>query len=226
MTVDNGQPNLGKAAPAQTTARIQRTGRKFDQVLEGARKLFMSKGFERTSVDDIAREAAVSKATLYSYFPDKRLLFSEVVRTECQRQSDLAAEPLPPGCAPRAVLYSIARQVMASYTSEISQQMFRVCVAEAERFPELGELFYQSGPMAIRAEVRSYLKEATAAGALRVDDFDMASDQFVELCKADLLLRSVFLNERNFPEEDFDRVARAAVDLFLARFGREGAAGS
>ncbi|MQQ08591.1 TetR family transcriptional regulator [Epibacterium sp. SM1979] len=214
MSAETGQLKLDKPSAA-----IQRTGRKFDQVLEGARKLFMSKGFERTSVDDIAREASVSKATLYSYFPDKRLLFSEVVRTECQRQSDLAGDPLPPGCAPEKVLYSIARQVMGSYTSEISQQMFRVCVAEAKQFPELGELFYQSGPMAIRNEVRAYLETATDAGQLRVEDYDTAADQFVELCKADLLLRAVFLNERDFPEADFHRVAAAAVDLFLARFG-------
>ncbi len=213
MTSDDGQISLDQQA-----ATIQRKGRKFDQVLEGARKLFMSKGFERASVDDIAREAAVSKATLYSYFPDKRLLFSEVVRTECQRQSDLAGEPLSPGCTPDKALYTIARQVMASFTSEISQQMFRVCVSEAKRFPELGELFYQSGPMAVRNEVRAYLVSATEAGQLSVEDYDTAADQFVELCKANLLLRAVFLNERDFPEEDYHRIASAAVEMFMARF--------
>ena len=67
-----------------------RKGRKFDQVLEGARAIFMRDGFEGASVDDIAREAGVSKATLYSYFPDKRLLFMEVAKAECNRQADEA----------------------------------------------------------------------------------------------------------------------------------------
>ena len=49
-------------------------GRKFDQVLEGARTVFMRDGFEGANVDDIAASAGVSKATLYSYFPDKRVL--------------------------------------------------------------------------------------------------------------------------------------------------------
>ena len=57
-------------------------GRKFDQVLEGARQVFMSDGFEGASVDDIARAANVSKATLYSYFPDKRLMFTEMAERE------------------------------------------------------------------------------------------------------------------------------------------------
>ena len=64
-------------------APIVRKGRKFDQVLEGARSVFMADGFEGASVDDIARAAGVSKAPLYSYFPDKRLLCVEVATQEC-----------------------------------------------------------------------------------------------------------------------------------------------
>lgn len=57
-------------------------GRKFMQVLEGARTVFLRDGFDGASVDEIARQAAVSKAKLYSYFPDKRTMFSEVFRSE------------------------------------------------------------------------------------------------------------------------------------------------
>ena len=84
--------------------KINRAGRKFDQVLEGARQVFMADGFESANVDDIARVAGVSKATLYSYFPDKALLFSEVARCECDRmaeeamsEADLAAAGIGPG---------------------------------------------------------------------------------------------------------------------------------
>ena len=54
--------------------------------------VFLRDGFDGASVDDIAREAGVSKATLYSYFPDKRLLFLEVAKTECARQADEAVK--------------------------------------------------------------------------------------------------------------------------------------
>ena len=62
-------------------------GRKFLQVLEGARTIFLRDGFEGAAVDDIAREAGVSKATLYSYFPDKRVMFMEVFRSELAREA-------------------------------------------------------------------------------------------------------------------------------------------
>ncbi|MEO0358739.1 MAG: TetR/AcrR family transcriptional regulator, partial [Pseudomonadota bacterium] len=63
-------------------------GRKFDQVLDGALKVFMEHGFEGASVDEIARVAGVSKATLYSYFPDKAQLFSAVAQDRFQNKAD------------------------------------------------------------------------------------------------------------------------------------------
>ena len=79
---------------------VIKQGRKWSQVLDGARTVFMRDGFEGASVDDIVREAGVSKATLYSYFPDKRHLFTEVARIECERMADetlacLLANDLP-----------------------------------------------------------------------------------------------------------------------------------
>ena len=72
-----------------------RRGRKFDQVLDGARDIFLSDGFEGASVDDIAKAAGVSKATLYSYFPDKTLLFMGVAKAECCAQASRALDELP-----------------------------------------------------------------------------------------------------------------------------------
>ena len=62
-----------------------RIGRKFAQVSEGAKEIFLRDGFSGTSVDDIAAAARVSKATLYSYFADKRLMFEEAMQNERQR---------------------------------------------------------------------------------------------------------------------------------------------
>ena len=67
------------------TPEIKR-GRKYDQVIAGARDVFLAQGFEGASVDLIAREAGVSKATLYSYFPDKRILFIEVAKKNVRRK--------------------------------------------------------------------------------------------------------------------------------------------
>jgi AcrR family transcriptional regulator len=196
-----------------------RKGRKFDQVLNGARQVFMSDGFEGASVDEIARVASVSKATLYSYFPDKRLLFMEVAKTECQRQARDALDNIDMAASPREVLTQTGLHFLRFITSGFGRRIFRICVAESDRFPELGQQFYNSGPAVFRAEMAAYFRQAEARGELRMDDHVMAADQFGELCKADVWPRLIFGVTDNVTEAEITRVVENAVETFLARYG-------
>jgi len=200
-----------------TAAEIKK-GRKFDQVLDGAREIFMRDGFEGASVDEIARAAGVSKATLYSYFPDKRLLFSEVARIECNRQAEEALEVMDPGAPVEEVLREAARRIVGFFLSDFGQQVFRICVAESYRFPELGRRFYESGPAMVRERMARVLAPYVASGVLRIDDMDLAANQFGELCKSDLFLRSLCVVCNEASEADVDRIVTGAVEMFLARY--------
>ena len=105
-------------------------GRKFDQVLEGARTVFLRDGFERASVDDIARESGVSKATLYAYFPDKKLLFLEIASAECRRQADEALSLMDLSQPIAHTLRLAAEKITAFLQSEFGQRIYRIAVAE------------------------------------------------------------------------------------------------
>jgi len=202
-----------------TTATDTRKGRKYDQVLEGARAVFMADGYEGASVDDIARTAGVSKATMYKYFPDKRMLFSEVAQIECQRQASLALAQIDRTAPPRQVLGQAGRNLLGFITTKFGQQIFRICVAEVERFPELGRKFYDSGPAVMRAEMATYFAEACARGELVIENYEFAADQFGELCKADIWMRLIFGVIKDVSAADIDRVVDSAVETFLARYG-------
>ncbi|WP_226779850.1 TetR/AcrR family transcriptional regulator [Oceaniglobus trochenteri] len=193
-------------------------GRKFEQVLDGARSVFLKDGFEGASVDTIAKEAGVSKATLYSYFPDKRLLFMEVARTECSRQAEIATARIDMSAAPSVVLFEAGSHLIRFFLSDIGQKVFRICVAEAERFPELGRQFYESGPGMVEASLVQYFDLAIARGELAIDDRSLAAHQFAELCKAHLFPRIVFGLQTRFDDEEVDRVIRGAVEMFIARY--------
>lgn len=196
-----------------------RKGRKFDQVLDGARAVFMADGFEGASVDDIARAAGVSKATLYSYFPDKRLLFLEVAKAECRHQSQMATDRINDCGPPREVLGQAGRHFLKFLTSKLGQQIFRMCVAESDRFPEIGQQFYRSGPEVMRAEMVGYFQAAADRGQLKIDDFDLAANQFGELCKADIWPRMIFGMQDTVTDQEIDRVVDGAVETFMARYG-------
>ncbi len=201
-----------------TTPEIKR-GRKYDQVVGGARKVFMAQGFEGASVDLIAKEAGVSKATLYSYFPDKRILFVEVAKEECARQADRALEVGETDLPVREMLTQIAQKMMVFLTSEFAHRIFRICVAESDRFPELGQEFFLSGPNLMVDRLSEYFHQACARGELEIEDVRMAAMQFQELMKADLFIKMVFnIIDKPDPAE-IEKVINSAVDMFLARYG-------
>jgi len=201
------------------TAHKIRKGRKFDQVLEGARVVFMKDGFEGASVDDIAKTAGVSKATLYSYFPDKRLLFAEVAKCECHRQANTALEVVTSDSMPDEVLREAGLRMIEFFISDFGLSMFRICTAESGRFPELGKHFYESGPQLVRERLVEYFHEAIDKGQLKIDDLDLAADQFAELCKASFFPRLLCGMESSFDNSEIERVLNGAVETFMARYG-------
>lgn len=198
---------------------VVKQGRKWDQVLEGARTVFMRDGFEGASVDDIVREARVSKATLYSYFPDKRLLFLEVAKSECRAQSDAAVAQISETDDLRKAMTMAAKRMVRFFMSDVGMQVYRIVVGESQRFPELGREFYETGPAQVRGILRVFLQKGIDEGKLKIDDLDLAVDQFPELCKAGLHM-PMAIGIRDKPTDDeIDRVVESAVDMFLCRYG-------
>jgi TetR/AcrR family transcriptional repressor of mexJK operon len=199
-----------------------RRGRKFDQVLEGARKIFLRDGFERAAVDDIAREAGVSKATIYAYFPDKQLMFLEVARVECLRQTEAAEAAIDPALPVRAALMIVADRIAAFQMSEFGQRMFRIVVGEGARFPGLAQQYHATGMGLIHGRLVQHLRHHMDKGDLVIADPDLAAEQFVQLCKAGLQERLLFGMGDGITPDAVERSVRGAVDMFMARYGVPG----
>ena len=197
---------------------VVKQGRKWSQVLDGARTVFLRDGFEGASVDDIVREAGVSKATLYSYFPDKRLLFLEVAKIECQAQSDAAVAQVEGSGDLGEALTQAATRMVRFFTSDVGMQVYRIVVGESQRFPEIGREFYAAGPARVREILKTFLQKGVDEGKLKIDDLDLAADQFPELCKAGLHLQMAIGLREKPSDEEIDRVVAGAVDMFLCKY--------
>jgi AcrR family transcriptional regulator len=65
-----------------TVTKIQRPSKeqRIDTIVESARKVFCSSGFEKGSIEIIARDAGIAEGTIYRYFDSKRGLLDEVLR--------------------------------------------------------------------------------------------------------------------------------------------------
>ena len=61
---------------------------KRQQIMEGARRVFLHDGFDGASIGDIVRAAGVSKGTLYAYFPSKEKLFEALIVEDRRKQAE------------------------------------------------------------------------------------------------------------------------------------------
>lgn len=204
----------------QNQVNTLRTGRKTQDVLLGARSVFLKDGYSRATVDMIAREAGVSKATVYSYFPDKQALFLEVLREECERMAQNALDDIDQDAPCEEVLKQAGYRLVFFLQTDFTQKMFRVCVSESERFPELGKYYYLNGPKMGQGHIMDFLHKAVERGEISVTDYELAADQFLELCKADIFVKIMFGVQTQFSQIEIERVVEGAVKTFMARYRR------
>ena len=75
--------------------------RRKQELLQIAYRMFITRGYENTSVDDIIKEAGIAKGTYYYYFESKEQTLEEVIHmmisqeTEAARQIIAADIPVP-----------------------------------------------------------------------------------------------------------------------------------
>lgn len=195
-------------------------GRKYDQVILGARAVFMREGYEGASVDEIARDAGVSKATLYSYFQDKQALFLAVLDGQCNIQKKASMEVACQSQDIETALHLMASSMMCFLLSEDGLSIFRICVAEAQRFPELGRAFYETGPKNGLEQLSAFMASPKAQAALDIDDPLQAADTFMQLCRSDLMLQRL-MGVAPVPDEATIKAqADQVVKTFMARYGK------
>ncbi|PJJ65524.1 TetR/AcrR family transcriptional regulator [Compostimonas suwonensis] len=106
-------------------------------VLDAAVRLFLERGFEATTLDDIAMAAHVSKRTIYSYFGDKACIFTAAISA---LQDGLRAS------ADHDSLQDVAAHVVHTLLSDDAIGLHRLIVAESVRSPALAADFYRNGP--------------------------------------------------------------------------------
>ncbi len=209
-------PDLGL-----TTEGVDAGSHKRVQILNGAATVFAQDGYEGASMSRIATEAGVSKGTLYNYFSCKAELFAEYVQLKCSSRVAQVFDNLDYANSPAETLGRIGRRMVAMLVSESALVMHRMVVAEAEKFPELAQSFYQAGPEPAVAHLAAYLQHASAEGWLAVPDAAFGAEQFFALIQARLYLKRQ-LRLADIPSAaQIDHVVDRAVWLFLRGYAAE-----
>ena len=188
------------------------------QIVEGARSVFLARGFDAASMGDIAKAAGVSKGTLYVYFKDKDELFSAIVHGECAMQAEGVFEFDHADHDVEAVLMRHGQAFVRNIGDPNRLSSLRTVIGIVERMPDLGRKLYEAGPAIAIAKLADYLRAQVDAGVLAVEDCEVAAAQFIETCLATMFKPMLFNFAPPPTPERIRHVVGIAVRTFLAAY--------
>jgi TetR/AcrR family transcriptional regulator of autoinduction and epiphytic fitness len=183
---------------------------------------FLTHGYDRTTLLQVAKAAGISTGTLFKHFPTKAALFGGIM------EQLWAAEPgldqrLPAPGDPRAGLtvlgYEYARVLRQPYT----EPLFRVMIAEAPRFPELGQALFERGKAPFLARLTDYLTTEMAKGTLTITNMPIATRQFFGMINDVFFWPRLLVTDLPVTDAIVDEAVTEAVTTFVARYGAKGA---
>ena len=190
-------------------------------ILEAAKTLFLSNGYDGSSMDAIAAEAGVSKLTVYSHFTDKEKLFAEAVKSKCEEQLPELLFELDDQVPIAQTLLNIGRGFNLLINSRESVELHRVMVSLAAQDSTLSRMFYEAGPQRVLHGMEELLRSADQSGKLRVPDPLSAADQFFCLIKGGANFRLLIGCGEALQGSEAEAHVRDAVDVFLRAFRTE-----
>ncbi|WP_417243485.1 TetR/AcrR family transcriptional regulator [Celeribacter sp.] len=215
--------------PEETVERTVRHAagadpQKRQQIMAGAKRVFMECGFDAASVNDICHGAGISKSTLYVYFENKEELFEAIIENERDRLFEGVADVLASESAPADVLHQFGVTIASIICSDSVVRAQRIIIGIAERMPALGARFYSGGAMRAQTALTGFLDRKVAMGELAIADTSLAAAQFIELSTVALWKPRLFGKAAAPPSpEQIDASVTSAVALFVCAYAPKSA---
>lgn len=202
----------GKRRPRSAATR--------ERLLTAARDLFLSEGYSKTSLDQVAAEAGVTKPTVYSHFESKEGLLNAVMKTGAAERLAQLSSLQEPTDDPRTDLLEFSQTLVDLVLSEDAQRWDRLAMVESQDHPEIGELFFRCGPGQVVSRLTNYLARQKRAGRLNVVSPDRAAEQLIGMLLClDIVRRQI--GQRVVGSKDRGRRCREAVEVFLRAYAAE-----
>lgn len=154
-----------------------------DDILAAALRVFAETGFSRARLEDVAREAGISKATLYLYFDSKQAIFEALIRSAVVPNVE-RLEALVTGAKGssadllRTLVQAIGRVVIESELSAFP----KLIIAEAANFPDLAQLYRAQVIERVLGVLASIVARGVASGEFRPTDPRLAARLVIAPC--------------------------------------------
>lgn len=180
------------------------------RVLEAAHAELIERGYENLTMSGVARRAAASKETLYSWFGSREGLFKALIEHSADASSEQVRAAIEGSPDPYETLVGYATGLLTLLTSDGSIALNRAAMAS----PELAVALLASGRHRVGPMVATYLAGLAESGYIDIDDPEDAFTLLYGLVVRDSQIR-VLLGEKPPSIRQRKHQARTAVDQFL-----------
>jgi AcrR family transcriptional regulator len=204
--------------PRELAGRVQ------ERILDAAGRVFLERGFQGASVDEIAEAASAGKPTIYARFPNKQALFTAVVERLVQRNTSLDAFSCAGGSVEER-LDALAVLILTRVLTMETIGLIRVAVAEARRFPDLATSVSCMGRERPTEAVALAFGDLAASSEIGVspafapEKTRETARRFLDLVVLPMLMRALFGEDLVVLRAGIEPHARQSVAFFLAACG-------
>ena len=183
-------------------------------LLDAARHVFLEKGYANATIDEVVARAGGSKATVYSLFENKEGLFAALVAEAAEELSALV-RTFPTDGKVEDILRDFGRHYLEILTRPERTALFRLVLGECGRVPEVGDIFYRTGPQMIFQRVVELLRNAAAHGQIKVTDADGMAHLFIDAVRGHVHMQVMLNPTRRPTAKEIERHVDFVVETFM-----------
>jgi len=186
-----------------------------EKFLQAATEEFLERGYRNARLSDIVARSGGSLATLYRVFGGKKGLAIAIMRESISSFGKSMCILLDPDAPPETALYTATERMVAETLTPQRIVVHRIVNNQGLDFPDLRDWFFEHGTAPMHETLRQYFAREHAAGRLRIEDPDMAAQQFRKMVFASIVLHST--NGALTPDDIplMQQQARESVQIFL-----------
>ena len=224
---DLKEKQASRKPPTRAAVRLGRPpkdmeGEVEERILNAARKVFLERGFEGSSVDEIAVAARSGKPTIYARVGDKRALFTAVVMRDVVSRIAQFKSDVPASGTIEERLARVAIAMLRWTLESERMALLRLAIAEVNRFPELAIKVSRTAQQLSTEVAAGFLGEMAqsddigALPAFAPDRIPVTARIFLDLVVVPMMLRGLFEQNADALREEIDAQVRRRVPFFLA----------
>jgi TetR/AcrR family transcriptional repressor of mexJK operon len=197
----------GRPTAAETRERI-------DHLLNVTARIFTTEGYEAATTRHIAQSAGISEKSIYSWFPDKVALFTEMSKRLTARLSTLEDDlPMRADLSLEDALYALAKRMMNDLLRPESVAILRFLQKEGDKYPEFTAIIRESHLNVMPVRIRALLELHQSNGNIPKINLDSAPLLFFHLAYSEIRHSVTYGLELPNPEQ-VGQHARNVAALF------------